>query len=316
MITSLEPRSAPIVITHSDIESFLQCWRRFAWAYVHDLSPPEAVWGALPLGSRVHTAIEAHYNGEDAVDVHDAAAKADLDLLEADSKRPPWALDQLYSDIIVGRNCVTSYLDFLKAGGDAGLRVVGNERMVEVPFCGGAVILRGKIDRVFERDTDGAWIIDDLKTSSVYRAGLRERLERSYQPFVYTTIERLRNPDFYVAGATFTVIKKVSNKRHTKDALVERFPIPAMESVVRTKMKQLERICYKIMNLIDEVQKEGHIVAAYPSPADHCRWCAFRHPCELADENPLSAEAMLDAEYRRGHKHARYDERVIGDVVS
>lgn len=306
----------PIVITHSDIESFLQCRRRFAWAYVHDLSPPERVWGDLPLGSRVHRAIEGHYKGEDAVAVHDASARADLEDLEADPTRPPWALDQLYTDIIVGRNCVTSYLDFLRGGGDDGLRVVGNERMVEVPFCDGDVILRGKIDRVFERDLDGALIIDDLKTSSVFRAGLRERLERSYQPFVYTTIERLLNPGFHVAGATFTVVKKVSNKRHVKDALVERFPVPAMESVLRTKMLQLERICREMMRLIEDVQREGHIVAAFPSPAEHCRWCAFRHPCELADESPASADAMLDAEYRRGRKHARYDERVIGDVVS
>jgi RecB family exonuclease len=298
------------------VESFLQCRRRFAWAYIHDLSPAEAVWGDLPLGARVHAAVEAHYDGHDAVKTHDALARTDVAELEADARRPPWALDQLYHDIIVGRNCVTSYMEFLDKGGDAGLTVVGNEKMVEVPFCDGDVILRGKVDRVFQRDIDGALVIDDLKTSSVWRTGLRERLERSYQPAVYAVIERILNPGFYVAGAQFSVIKKVANKRRVKDALVERFDVPGFHAVIDTKMRQLEEICREMIRLIDRVQKEGHLVAAFPSPADHCRWCAFRHPCELCDESPVAAEAMLDAEFRRGVKHSRYDERVIGDVVS
>jgi RecB family exonuclease len=306
----------PIVLTHSDVESFLQCRRRFAWAYISDLSPVDRVWGDLPLGSRVHKAIEGLYDGEDAVKLHDKHARLDLEALELDGSRPPWALDQLYRDIIVGRNCVTSYLEFLDAGGDRGLEVVGNEKMVEVPFCDGAVILRGKIDRIFRRVDDDGVIIDDLKTSSVWRTGLRERLERSYQPAVYAVIERLLNPDFYVAGAQFSVIKKVSNKRRVKDALVERFAVPGFASVIDTKMRQLERICREIIRLIEDVQREGHLVAAFPSPADHCRYCAFRFPCELTDESPAAAEALLDAEFRRGVKHARYDERVLGDVVS
>lgn len=308
--------SEPVVITHSDVESFLQCRRRFAWAYINDLSPPEQVWGDLPLGARVHSAIEGLYDGVHPVNLHDEMARKDVAALEADTTRPPWALDQLYKDIIVGRNCVTSYVDFLSAGGDDGLKVVGNEVKVEVPFCDGQVILRGKVDRLFQRDIDEALIVDDLKTSSVWRTGLRERLERSYQPYTYAVIEKLLNPDRYIAGAQFTVIKKVANKRRVKDALVERFPVPGFASVVETKMRQLEEICREMLRLIERVQTEGHIVAAFPSPADHCRWCAFKHPCELADESPVASEAMLDAEFRRGIKHARYDERVIGDVVS
>ncbi len=306
----------PVVITHSDLESFLQCRRRFAWAYVNDLSPPEAVWGDLPLGGRVHSSIEGMYDGDDPVLTHDTLAREDVKLLEADAARPPWALDQLYKDIIVGRNCVTSYQDFVADGGDAGLKCVGNEVKVETPFCDGQVVLRGKVDRVFERELDGALLVDDLKTSSVWRTGLRERLERSYQPYTYAVIKRLESPEHYIAGAQFSVIKKVANKRRVKDALVERFPVPGFAAAVETKHRQLEEICREILRLIDRVQTEGSITAAFPSPADHCRWCAFRHPCELADESPVAAEAMLDAEFRRGVKHARYDERVMGDVVS
>lgn len=306
----------PVVLTHSDIESFLQCRRRFAWAYVNDLSPPEAVWGDLPLGSRVHSSVEGLYDGKDPVAIHDALARRDVADLEATATRPPWALDQLYKDIIVGRNCVTSYVEFVDADGDKGLKCVGNEVKLEASFCDGQVLLRGKADRVFERELDGALIVDDLKTSSVWRTGLQERLERSYQPYTYAVLERLVEPDRYVAGAQFTVVKKVANKRRVKDALVERFPVPGFHAAVETKQRQLEEISREILRLIERVQTEGTLTAAFPSPADHCRWCAFRHPCELADESPAAAEAMLDAEFRRGVKHERYDERVMGDVVS
>jgi hypothetical protein len=272
------------------------------------------VYGPLPLGARVHSAIEAHYNGDDAVKAHDALARRDLALLE---ERPPWERDQLYQDIIIGRNCVTSYIEWLsKTGADDGYTVIGNEKTVEAPFVDGRVILRGKCDRIYQRNMDGAIFIDDCKTSSVFRAGLRERLERSYQPYTYMTVERLANPEFWVAGAWFTVIKKVANKKRMKDAIVERFSVPGVMSILDRKMAQLDVICREMLELVEAVQLRGPIDAAWPNVQEACRWCPFRAPCEVSDESPAAAEAMLDAEFRRGFKHARYDERVLSDVVA
>jgi hypothetical protein len=307
---------APLVFTHSDLMSFRQCKRRFAWAYVNDLSPPDRVFGALPLGSRVHAAVEVHHAGGDAVKAHDTLARRDVAWLESND-RPPWEKDELYRDIIVGRNCVTSYLEWLvKSRPHEGFTMIGNEKMVEVPFCDGRVILRGKIDREWQRDDDGAIFIDDLKTTSVYRAGLRERLERSYQPFVYLAVEKLLNPDYWVAGAWFTTVQKVANKKRVKDAIVERFSVPGVMHILPRKTQQIEAICREMLQLVEDVQLHGPIQAAWPNVQEACRWCPFRLPCEVSDEDPLSAEAMLDAEFRRGFKHARYDERELADVVA
>jgi hypothetical protein len=188
--------------------------------------------------------------------------------------------------------------------------------MVEVPFCDGRVILRGKIDREWQRDEDGTIFIDDLKTTSVFRAGLRERLERSYQPFVYLAVERLLNPEYWVAGAWFTTVQKVANKKRVKDAIVERFSVPGVMRILPIKTLQIEAICREMLQLVEDVQLQGPIQAAWPNVQESCRWCPFRLPCEVSDEDPLSAEAMLDAEFRRGFKHARYDERELADVVA
>jgi RecB family exonuclease len=296
--------------------SFRQCKRRFAWAYVNDLSPDDRVYGALPLGSRVHSAIEVHHAGGDGLKEHDRLARIDVAYLET-NHRPPWEKDELYHDIIVGRNCVSSYLEWLvKERPNAGYTMIGNEKMIEVPFCDGRVTLRGKMDRLWQRDSDGSIFIEDVKTTSVYRAGLRERLERSYQPYIYLTIEQELNPEFWVAGAWFTTINKVANKKRVKDAIVERFNVPGVMSVLPTKVRQLEQICREALECVEAVQLKGAIEAAWPNVQEACRWCPFRIPCEVSDEDPASAEAMLDAEYRRGYKHARYDERVLSDVVA
>lgn len=154
----------PIIITHSDLSMFLMCRRRWGWSYVQDFQKPESLVGPLALGSRVHASIEEHYrDGTDPVAVHAELARAAVDEAEA-AGLPPWTLDQLYEDIIVGRNCVVAHQDWLeKTGEDSMYEVYAVEDTIEAPILGGRVVLRGKTDVIFRHIEDGRLYVNDLK---------------------------------------------------------------------------------------------------------------------------------------------------------
>jgi RecB family exonuclease len=271
------------------------------------MTAPEQLWGDLPLGSRVHKSLEQWYgHGNDPRAAHDRFSRNDVALLEDDSRTQGWQLDQLYKDIIVGRNCVESFWDWLAAENpDEPYETVAAEVKVEIPLLEGRILLRGIIDLLKRRKADGALIIEDFKTSSVWRAGQRERLERSPQPHVYGHAAQGLFPDERVAGAQYLILMKVANRKWVKNALIERIDVPAFMRVTGVKLGQLEEICREILRIMERTTELGS-VAAFPTVQDACRWCSFRHPCEIMDENPASAIAMLDAEFNQGMKHARY----------
>lgn len=298
--------SSPIVVTHSDIAAFLRCRRSWAWGFMQDLSTREVEWGALALGSRVHAALEAFYrHGTDPAVEHQRLANEAIASAEA-AGAPPWGMDTLYQDIVIGRNCIDGWKMWMEeTGADHGLTLFGVEEMIEMPILGGAVTLRGKVDRLMTRDSDGAIIMDDWKTTGQWHAGLREKLERSYQHHVYLAICRHVYPTRYIAEANYTVIKK--SQRNMGFAAVERFRVPGTTRSAERKLKQIEFIVALMLEAIDDIKANG-MDHAVPSPDESCRWCNFKQPCEIYDDaGPEAAEALLHEHYIVGRKHARYE---------
>ena len=299
----------PIVVTHTDISRFLQCRRLWGWSYVQDWQPPPKLHGVLATGARVHKVIERFYDLSESTDkiieYHDSLGQRDVDQLIAWG-RPSYELDALYNDIIVGRNCVTAYLEWLaETGADAPFELAAVEHEVEAPLLDGEVILRGKVDQLFRSVDDGSLIVHDLKTSGSWWGNQRELLERSYQHHCYIIAEAYANPDVFISGAMYTVVKKVTNLERLYKLPVERFRVPATTRMAPFKRRQIEAICTEMLKVMGESDAIGSAVL-YPSPQQACRWCDYSQPCELADENPLAARAMLDTNFVRGRRHARY----------
>lgn len=305
-MTDLDVR--PIVITHSDIAMFLSCRRKWAWNFVQDFQRPEKRSGPLALGSRVHAAVEQFYrDGTDQVEAHEKLAIADLAAAEEAGEK---YMDNLYEDVIIGRNCCISHRAWLEeTGADEQFEVVAVEKKMEAPILGGRVVLRGKADVLFRDVIGGGLVVDDLKTASTWQGGLRERLERSYQHHVYLVLAELsgvKDADEFVQGAQYTVITKYKQASKATAEAVQRFRAPATRRMAKIKLAQIEKICSEMIRVMEEIELEGASSLAYPTPAQECRWCEFKHPCELADESPLAARGMLDAEFTRGSRHKRY----------
>lgn len=297
---------APVVITHSDIAAFLRCRRQWAWGYIDDVKKAEGVTGAAKLGTRVHSALEAYYvRGDDPVEVHDQLARADILMLET-TDAPGWEVDQLYTEMILGRNCVIVHQDWLaRTGADSEFDVFAVEPKLEAPILDGRVMLRGKVDIIYRSRNDGLLYTNDWKTTGA-QGSVREMFERSYQAPTYQVLASVIPDAPEVGGSYYTVIRKTKNPARATRELVERFRVPASRRTAQTKLRQIEAICVDMLRLIDEYDRTDP-ANAYPTPAESCRWCDYKMPCELMDESPESALAMLGAEYQQGGKHERYD---------
>jgi len=294
-----------LIITHSDIASYMQCRRKWAWDFVFDYRKPEVSFGALACGSRVHKSIEHYYrDGGDPMAEHERLFRHDHDILEADPDCPPWGLDQMYKDAIMGRNAVAAHQEWLSTeGADANYSVEAVEQMIEVPLLDGRVLLRGKVDVLFRRLDNGFLVINDLKTDGgMY--GLREQLERSWQHHCYLIILKLLRPDEFVQEAYYTILKKVMAPKRVKTGMVERIRVPGTSRMAENKLAQLEVVLAEMLAAREAVITQPH--ATFPEPSQNCRFCEYRQPCEIADESLPAAVAMLDSQYIRGGRHARY----------
>lgn len=296
-----------LILTSSDLDSFLHCRRAWRWGYHDGFNLPDKVTGALALGNRVHVALEAYYrDGRDPLVEWEflcKAAEAHLDAIGA----PLWEHGKLYDDIIVGRNCIAAYLDWMALEApDDGYAVEGVEEKLEAPILGGRVLLRGKIDLRMRRISDGALRTTDFKTSGLQMTAVHHRLERSYQPVIYDWLLELVTGE-KIAAATFRVIKKVSRRQHG-DPKVEEFSVPGALRAREAKRRQIERIATEMIAIsakLDDPSRDADAIA-YPNPTDACGWCDYRDPCREADENPIAATQMLRDLFTSG-PHERYE---------
>lgn len=301
----------PVIITHSDIKNFIECRRRWHYDYVLDFRPPEPLTGPLALGTRVHSALEAYYRDEtdDPVAWIDQKGRDDLAALEVNPEAKPWDFDNMYADMIVGRNCMVLYMEWLvETNADANYRVVSVEEKVEVPLLDGAVILRGKVDTLQEDMSNGSFCTNDFKTTSDWGGDLRGQLERSYQHWCYLIAMAHNYPDRVVDCANYTVLRKVKKIPTTPpdSPLIQRFAVPSTRRSIGAKRAQIERIAMEMVNLSTKTDPE----VFYPTPGDPCKWCAYKSPCDIADEAPEASLALLtNGKFVSGTRYARYDDR-------
>lgn len=298
-----------IPVTHSEINAFLTCRRAWSWRNLHEYQQPERFDGALALGTRVHASIEAANRGGDALAEHYRLAREAADKLEPlvdAGVRPGWQLDQLWEDIVVGRNCVEAYIEWREAT-DAydGLTLESVEKTLEVPILDGRAMLRGKADAIWNRNNGMGLVIEDYKTSGAWWGGQRELLERSYQHHVYIALLSLLEPEVPTVEARYTVIKKVKDRSRATSPMVEHFKVPATIRTGPVKMRQIELIVEEMLRAIEMMETTGSALM-YPTPGQQCRWCDYKQPCEVVDESPLAAREMLDRLYVRSGRHARY----------
>jgi len=307
------------VASFSSLGQFHQCRRRW-WLgdYRRLRKIEEPPTGALPFGSRIHSALEAFYDGtvpDPAIAWKQLMAH---EFAVAEASNSPFVLD-LDKESKLGFRMLEGYMEWLEAEGeDAYWDIVGVETklshfltlVVDTPDGDAevTVLVRGKLDRRRRRKSDGAVYVDDFKTMGNFGEPAMLSLEMSPQPRLYRMLEQQQAPaDQWTAGVSFTLLRKVLRTPTAKPPFYKRVTIEINDAEQEAYNVRLEGAVTDLARTkfaLDAGADPRRV--AYFTPGWHCATCPFKLPCGLMQHTPQSAEAMLDDLYTEGDPWARY----------
>lgn len=159
VLTFPQPAASPLVLTHSEMASWLTCQRGWWLSYYMKLKRIYEYESAPSVGTMFHNGLEKFYKGElDDPAMYIASQAGDLV-----SAAHPEDEDQIVKDVEMASIMLQGYMEWVETeGADVGLEVVGVEQGVEQVV--GPFILRGKIDARVRREWDGALLQLEHKT--------------------------------------------------------------------------------------------------------------------------------------------------------
>jgi hypothetical protein len=307
------------VASFSDLGTFHQCRRRWWLATYRRLrridEPPT---GALPFGSRIHSALEAFYDGTVSSPVTAWNALMQHEFAVAEANGSPFTAD-LDKESKLGHRMLEGYLEWLEeTGEDSVWEVIGVETklshhltvLVDTPDGDQemTVLVRGKLDRRRRRRSDGAVYVDDFKTMGNFGEPAMLSLELSPQPRLYRMLEKAQAPaEQHTAGVTYTLLRKVLRTPTAKPPFYKRVTIEvnddeqeAYDIRLQGAVTDLARTRYALDRGADPRR------VAYFQPSWACATCPFKLPCGLMQHTPKSAEAMLSDLYTEHDVWSRY----------
>lgn len=289
-------------ISNSEIENYQDCGRKWWLNYVRGLAPKQQkIVGALPLGSRIHSALEGYYQSwindgarKDLLEVHSGLVEADrLELMMAGHDSS--ALDD---EAELGRIMLSGYLEWVAEEGiDANLKIIDVESSLIYPIIEGKAELTGKVDMLAQDQRTGVNSVIDFKTSAQPNSLLKIAAQSpQLQTYVALNMAMDGEKAQGLNSGTYRILRKV--KRTAKAA-----PPFYIEHEVRYSRAQLENHWLhtrsKVQQIVDarEALDAGitHQLVVPPTVSDRCSWkCEFQSICPLFDDGSDVEAAIAD----------------------
>ena len=299
----------PYKVSNSEIQTFKDCKRKWYLSNYRRLVPKKVrVSGPLALGTRIHGALEAFYNGEDLIESYMKLLKQD----EIIAHQEYLDVDQVLSEGEMGRIMLEGYIQWIEEEGiDAQYDIISNEETLEMPMLDGRVILRGKIDMRLRRKSDGTRLIRDFKTVGQTFSQFASTLNLNEQALTYMTLDAYHNtPEDRSDGAIFTLLKKNKQTSRAKPPFYGEEEVLHNIFTLRSFWIRLNGTLSDMMNVKDALDAGAdHHLVAYPRPSNDCTWkCQFFSICgSLDDGSPV--EEMIEDLYDVGNPDDRYDDK-------
>lgn len=304
-----------VSISNSEIQTFKDCRRRWWLTYYRGLKPKEENYvGPLPLGTRLHNALEAYYvTGEHPVDAYTKLQNADnLRFLASPQATENDAIKKFNSESELGRIMVEGYIDFLEeTQADAKFDVIGAEKKLShrvMDLHRGRVELIGKVDLRIRRRSDGSRATFDHKSAATFN-GYYDFSHMSEQLMHYTVLERLDpEDDSKVDGGVYNLLKKVKRTGTAKPPFYERIDVRFNNKQLKSFWTRLMGTVNDMMNVRDALDSGADpLFVAYPRPRMDwgCGKCDFFKVCTMFDDGSY-AEDFLEDNYQKIDPNARY----------
>jgi hypothetical protein len=302
-----------LTVTYSDIQTFVSCPRAWWFKSFLRLQPrKQAVTGALSFGSRIHAALERGERGEDTLQVWDSLIDTDMAVLLSSG----FSSEDLEKEDRLGRIMLEGFLDWQdETGFHEQYETESVETALSMPleiaeYPEADVLLRGKLDRVLRRRSDGATFIGDYKTIGTFSERDLGSLQRSSQPRIYSMLLQHARPDEWVGGVVYSLLRKVQRSARSNPPFFQTLTVPLTAFDVEQHRVRIEGVTGTILRTVQRLtQGEDHRRVVPFSPSWQCSTCPFRVPCGLMQDTSLEAadDFLLD-NYEVGDPYARYEE--------
>ena len=304
-----------VSISNSEIQTFKDCRRKWWLTYYRGLKPKEEnLNGPLPLGTRVHNALEAHYvTGVDIVEAYVALLEIDkAKFLVSDDRLDPVKTKAFNSDAELGRIMVEGYVQWVEeTNADAKFDVIGAEKKLShVLETDPRVEIVGKVDLRIRRRSDGSRAVLDHKTTKSIDDYYKHS-HASEQLMTYTMLERLDpDDDSKVDGGVYSLLKKVKRTATAKPPFYDRIDVRFNKKQLASHWIRLQGTVGDMMRVRDALDEGAdHRMVAYPRP--RMDWGCTKTGCPFADictwfDDGSGAEEYLADHFRQTDPNERY----------
>lgn len=273
-------RKRPIVISASELRDWLRCRVKHHWRHQCRLVPKKGIEN-LGIGILVHEILEQWYGQpwkERSVKRMAWLAKRRL------RGTIPHDLDIESLELV--RAMTIGYAAWAKPQDlEIGLRECTPERWYELPLAEGRIIVRGKIDLVFEpRTLKRTMALNEYKTKAQIRVDM---VDLNLQISVYLWALRQLFPKHRRYIAYYNVLRKQMPGPRVKADLFHREAVERTDDEIDQWTKDTERAALDMVG-----------AAIYPNPMDSCAWdCDYQGPC-LMRGRPSDLKDLLKREFR------------------
>lgn len=275
-------------ISNSEITDFKHCRRNWYLKYYLGRAPKEtSAVGPLPLGIRIHEAMEAHYSRDEDL------MEAYLRLFEEDKARFEESGEAFFADKEkkfhsegeLGRIMIEGYIEWMnETSGLAEYEIVDVENALQYEMLDGRVNLVGKVDIELTDKSDGSIYIGDFKTAVSF--GLyNDTAHMSEQLLLYTMLRRL-TLDKHTDGGVYIILKKVKRTASAKPPFYEKMVVRFNDTHIASFWERMVGTLEGMISTRDQLDAGvSHLKVAYPTVTGECGWrCAFSSMCYMMDD--------------------------------
>lgn len=306
-------------VSYSSLKQWSTCPRLGYFGQYLGLEKKEQVrTGAMPFGSRIHTALELWGRSGwtiPAATIWQKLMDREWEIAE-EMAFPPEDLDK---ESKMGQIMLEGFERWLEEQGVYGhWKVVGIEvklsTVLTIELESGEqidVLLRGKLDVLSQDQLSGDLYVEDYKTTSSLTEESKLALLNESQGPMYVILERRQAGQTHrVSGFILTMLRKVMRGPSSKPPYYERLVEPYTE----------DRLLAAEQNVRAQVDRVASIVGKLDAGADHrnvapfqtswqCKTCPFKLPCyEMQQGNFSGGDRMLLDLYVKGNPLQRYEE--------
>jgi hypothetical protein len=280
-----------VILTNSQIQTWLNCRRYYKFNYIDLLKPAEESV-ALRIGSAVHEGLHGWYmTGEYKKSVARFYEKAIESILSVSDAIDVLSIDSEQQVVLAMMNGYCCYyteemFDLL----DGVINVIDSEREIKTQVDED-VWFAGKIDLILE-DESGQWLMES-KTTSIIDDRYFEKLAIDPQVTGYTFLASKFFPD--LRGIIYNVVRKPSI-RQKKGETTEQFYERMREDYIkrpefyfkREEIVRNEKEIEEFPKFVSNIAKELRFANFFPRSVSRCSLygsCSFRPLCiEYSDE--------------------------------